>query len=358
MCEDNEDDVLLVDRALRVGEIHHMVQVVEAADPFTHALATKTFDVVISDYSMPSFTALDALRIVQASSQPDLPFVIVSGSVGEEAAVSALKAGAHDFVVKTNLSRLAPAVHRELREAAMRRERRDALEALRVSLRARDEFLSIASHELKTPLTSLQLNTESLLRSFAKPDPVTAEHVVPRLKRIARQAHRLTELINGLLDVSRITEGRIPLVRTRLDLCELAREILERGDFELSRVKLHAPAPVVGAWDRSRMDTILTNLLSNAMKYGGQQPIDLTIKSNGTKALLAVEDYGIGIAEADQARIFERFERAVPSKHYGGFGIGLWVTRQIVEEHGGRIVVTSAPGRGSRFDVELPTEIP
>jgi signal transduction histidine kinase len=123
-------------------------------------------------------------------------------------------------------------------------------------------------------------------------------------------------------------------------------------------VELVAPATVVGRWDRARIDTILTNLLSNAIKYGAGKPIEVRVASDGRRAWLSVEDHGIGIAPADQARIFERFERAVPERHYGGFGLGLWIARMMAEAHGGRLGVQSKQGEGSTFLLDLPIDVP
>jgi signal transduction histidine kinase len=355
LVEDSEDDALLVGLELRRGGYAAELIRVESADALRSAL-TGSFDLVISDWSLPKIGGLEALRIVREA-QPDLPFVLVSGMIGEENAVQALKAGAADFVTKQNLLRLVPAIEREIRDAQVRRERRETLEALKQAVAARDQFMSIASHELKTPLTSLQLQLQSLQRAMyagtGEPD-----RVAQKLKTVTRATERLGELVNRLLDVSRITSGGLDLVREEFDLGDLAAEVVQRFR-ETSReagsaVGVAAPTPVRGRWDRTRVDTIITNLLSNAIKYGQGKPIEVRVDGNASRARLVVKDHGIGIAPADQARIFERFERAVPERHYGGFGIGLWVARFVAEAHGGRIEVESSPGEGSTFALELP----
>jgi signal transduction histidine kinase len=121
---------------------------------------------------------------------------------------------------------------------------------------------------------------------------------------------------------------------------------------------VEAPSPVQGSFDRLRLDNVLTHLLSNAFKFGTGKPVDVRVEARDGKALLTVRDQGIGISEADQQRIFQRFERAVPETHYGGFGVGLWIVRRVVEAHGGHIEVTSRPGEGSTFVVSLPLEAP
>jgi signal transduction histidine kinase len=119
---------------------------------------------------------------------------------------------------------------------------------------------------------------------------------------------------------------------------------------------VHADRPCAGSWDRMRLDQVVTNLLSNGVKYGGGKPVEITLSHGPSGVRLTVQDHGIGIAPDDQRRIFERFERAASARHYGGFGLGLWITRQIVESSGGTISVDSAPDRGSKFVVNLPTE--
>jgi signal transduction histidine kinase len=355
MVEDSEDDALLVTLELRRGGYEPEVTRVESSEALRAALPAG-WDVVVSDYVLPRFDGLEALRVVREGGR-DLPFVLVSGTVGEERAVAALKSGAGDFVTKQNLSRLVPAIERELRDAAVRRERRETLEALRAAVAARDQFLTIASHELKTPLTSLQLQLQSLQRALyaGSGDPQRVAH---KLKTVTRSTERLSELVNRLLDVSRLTSGGIALAPEEMDLAEVADEVVTRYRETLresgSHVELSAPQAVRGRWDRARIDSIVTNLVSNAVKYGAGQPIALAVGQLDGWARLSVRDHGIGIAPEDQRRIFERFERAVPERHYGGFGIGLWVARHVAEAHGGRIEVASSPGEGSTFTLLLP----
>jgi len=228
---------------------------------------------------------------------------------------------------------------------------RRAQEAIRV----RDEFLSIASHELKTPLTSLALQADSLRAAAARgrvPEPIAHKADV-----IRRNVDRLTRLITNLLDISRIGAGRLELELEELDLSELVREVAVRFEDELTRagceLRLDASAPVVGRWDRLRLDQVVTNLIANAVKYGPAKPIEVAVRAEGERAWLQVRDHGIGIPHEAQARIFERFERAVSDRHYGGFGLGLWIVRIIVDALGGTIAVESEPGNGATFTVEL-----
>ncbi|WP_437924075.1 AAA family ATPase [Sorangium sp. So ce291] len=228
------------------------------------------------------------------------------------------------------------------------------------AIERRDEFLLVASHELKTPLTSLTMQAhliERLLPRYQRAE-VPPERIEAAFQVLNRQIARLGHLINELLDVTRLNAGRMTLARAPVDLTALAREVVERMSQQLAvahcRVQLDLDAPLVGHWDPSRVEQVLINLLSNAMKYGAGGPIDVVVRGQADRALLVVRDHGIGIAEADQARIFERFERAVSVRNFGGLGLGLYIVRWIVTSHGGTIRAESKPGAGATFIVELP----
>lgn len=227
----------------------------------------------------------------------------------------------------------------------------------RRAIELRDEFLSIASHELRTPLTSLALQVSALQRSLKRPETTLAK-VAAKIDTVDRQVGRLTLLVNALLDVSRASAGRLQLTLEPVDLAEVAREVAARLQLDAQNagcaLSLDLPPSLVGNWDRMRLDQVLTNFLSNAIKYGPGQPIEVSLRQRGDRAVLSVRDHGIGIAADDQARIFERFGRAVSPEHYGGLGLGLWIVKVYVDAMGGTVGVESEPGRGSTFSVELP----
>ncbi len=223
----------------------------------------------------------------------------------------------------------------------------------------RDEFLSVASHELKTPLTSLSLTLQMLLRNHRR-GRATPEETMARLEGLRGQIGRLERLIEQLLDVTRIGRGHLAIEREEADLGTIVRETAGRMQGDAGRaaceLSVRVEGPVEGFWDPFRLEQVITNLLSNAIKYGAGRPVEVVVAPDPASDVvrLSVRDQGIGIAPEDLGRIFERFGRAVAPESYGGLGLGLFITRQIVEAHGGQVVVTSQPGAGSTFTVELP----
>jgi PAS domain S-box-containing protein len=232
------------------------------------------------------------------------------------------------------------------------------LESLRRAIRAREDFLSIASHELKTPLSALMLTVDAL-RRVAEKDAALPARFVANLRAAFRQGTRLAQLMNDLLDVSRLDAGRLELaLGNDVDLSAVAREVTDRLLPEARRarseVELRAPSPVLGRWDRNRLERVVTNLVANAIKYGAGAPVTIEVTQDGDGARLTVADRGIGIAPEHQAHIFERLERAPNAREFGGLGLGLWIAREIVVLHGGTIHVESRVGHGALFVVDLP----
>jgi signal transduction histidine kinase len=243
-------------------------------------------------------------------------------------------------------------------------ERLVLLKQLEEAVNARDALISIASHELRTPLAAMQLHLDLMTRALLKnPDQECApDRMLAKLATFERQIGRLSRLIDHMLDVSRITGGRLELALEEVDLAAMARDVAGRFDEVLQRagcsVTVQAAAPVVGSWDRLRIEQIVSNLLSNAAKYGSGHPIDIQVDGDGETARLSVRDHGMGIRPEDQARIFERFERLIAGRDAPGFGLGLWIVRQVVEGLRGQIRVTSEVGAGATFIVELPRRPP
>jgi signal transduction histidine kinase/FixJ family two-component response regulator len=540
IVEDSAADAELVVLELRRAGFTPEVTRVDTREALANALDRGPWDVLIADHLLPGWSGLGALALMRER-DIDVPFIIVSGTIGEETAVDAMKAGAHDYVLKENLRRLGPAVDRELREAQVRRERRQAVAALhelasrsaflaqasrtlaasldyektvaeasRIALpevadwcllvlaeerprrlraelrhqdatleaegraclathplegrhagglapvlrtgvpgwltledlvasvqgggdealvrrlgfasglcvplssrgttsgalilvraaperrfreddlafaqelasrlamafdsarlyrqaqeavRARDEFLSVASHELNTPLATLTLQLdEAFAGDGAGAITVSPADRAAMIGRGRRQLSRLARLVDGLLDISRLIGKRLELERSSVDLGATARDVIDQLASEISRagctLQLQAEEGVVGNWDPLRVAQVITNLISNACKYGAGKPIEVKVEAAGRQARLSVTDHGIGISTGDMDRIFEIFERAVSARHYGGLGLGLYITRQVVEAHGGTIDVRSEQGKGSTFVVHLPFAAP
>lgn len=236
---------------------------------------------------------------------------------------------------------------------------REAQEAIQ----ARDEFLAIASHELRTPLTSMLLRVQGELRKLHKNPshtPARAE-VEAWLSSFNHQTVRLAQLVTEMLDISQMSSESVRLAPELIDLGDVVRqatvELAEDARKKGSALELEVPSGIAGRWDRVRIGQIVGALLSNAIKYGGGKPIAVSVEAVGDRAQIAVSDHGIGIEREHIARIFERFERQASARNYGGFGLGLWRARQLVEASGGTIAVTSEPGSGATFRVILPRTV-
>jgi len=246
----------------------------------------------------------------------------------------------------------------EQERARLLEELQQARSAVRES-DARDQLLSMVSHELRTPLQSLTMGIGLLMSRFrAAADEVPREWTLSRLEKTHRNAARLAQLVETLLDASRIREGRLKLQLEEVDLSALVEQVITRARDELAWARctctLSSPGPVVGQWDRLRLDLVCSNLLSNALKYGAGRPIRVRVEADEAWAKLTVEDEGVGIAPEHQARIFERFERAPTGSLASGLGLGLWMTKHLVEAMHGTVGVVSRPAEGSAFTVVLP----
>lgn len=233
-------------------------------------------------------------------------------------------------------------------------------EKLSVAVQQRDEFISIASHELKSPLSSLILQGQ-MLKHVVDHEiivPSSKEKIIILLKKIENQIKNYTALINNLLDSTHISVGKLTLHLELINLSELVKNTVDqlRSDFirEGYEIKENINPSIMGEWDRSRIEQVVINLLSNAIKYGAKKPIEISVYTVGNQAIIKISDHGIGISKADQSIIFEKFKRVTHSeKSISGLGLGLYITRQIVLAHGGNIRVESWPGKGSIFTVEL-----
>lgn len=238
-------------------------------------------------------------------------------------------------------------------------DRKRAFDAAERAIRIRDEFLSIASHELRTPLMTLALRLNSLGDDLSSATS-SPEVLGQKLASAVRQSDRLMKLVDDLLDVGRVGRGKLSLTRDRFDMIEAAREVIDQlGEASTKAgctIHLDATTPVIGIWDRTRIEQIFRNLIGNAIKYAPRSSIEVFVGERDGHAVAEVRDRGIGVAQKDLQRIFGQFERAVPPRNYGGLGLGLFIVHEIARAHGGVARVESKLGEGSRFWVELPFE--
>ncbi|WP_375769764.1 ATP-binding protein [Archangium gephyra] len=248
-----------------------------------------------------------------------------------------------------------PVAQELVRRAALTLENARLYRESQEAIRLRDEFLAVAAHELRTPLTTLGLQLGTLVQRARRE---SSADLVERLEKGVRQVRRLGTLVEMLLDVSRLSTGELPLALEGVDLGELVGEVLERFEAESRAMgcalRLEVAPGLVGQWDRMRVEQVVSGLVSNALKFGARQPVEVRVTSEDGTARVVVEDRGIGIPEEQLERIFERFGRAVSSRSYGGLGLGLYLARRAAEAHGGRVWAEQRAGGGARFTLELP----
>ena len=243
-------------------------------------------------------------------------------------------------------------------------EKKIVEEELRRTVKARDEFLSIASHELKTPLTSLKLQCQLHNRLIKRnsSEAYASERVDDLVNQTERQVIRLTRLVDDMLDVSRIRTGKMVIVRKSFNLCDLILDMLKSLNDQFLSSGYEAPIletecnPIEVVWDRMRIEQVLSNLLTNAIRYGNKKPIRVMLRVEFDKIQMEVADNGMGVSEVAREKIFDRFERNVNANEVSGLGLGLFIVKQIVLAHEGRIWVEQNEPIGSKFIVEIPRE--
>lgn len=382
--EDDPNDRDLVADALRAEAIECAIVAVDSRDGFERALAERP-DLILSDYSLPGFDGDQAQDLALARC-PDVPFVFVSGSIGEDRAVERLRRGATDYVLKDRLDKLAPAVRRALREAEDRRHRASAeaeLRRLNAELearveertaalvaanraleqarheadranRAKSEFLSRMSHDLRTPLNAI-VGFAQLLQL----DPLTPDQA-DSVSHVLRGGEHLLNLINELLDIARIESGRLTLSPEPVSIADvlayatdLVRPLAAKRGVTFTADAL---VSVYAFVDRQRLNQILLNLLSNAVKYnrvGGT--VSVRAETDGSQVRIAVADTGAGIPADKLALLFTPFERlGAEQTDIEGTGLGLALSRRLAEEMNGALTVDSVVDRGTTFQVVLP----
>jgi signal transduction histidine kinase len=234
-------------------------------------------------------------------------------------------------------------------------------EQTRSAVLAREQFLSIASHELRTPLTALSLQARMLTQAVERvaDPPDVREELRRRVSSVQRQIGRLAALANSVLDLTRIRSARLRLDLESCDLREVIQDVTARFEEGLRAegrlLAVEAPRPLLGRWDRTRVEQLVSNLVGNAVKHGGRGDITVTAEAGDGTAVVTISDTGPGIPQAEQARVFDAFAQGTGAAS-GGLGLGLYIARSIAAAHGGRISLASAPGCGTSFRIELPLQ--
>jgi signal transduction histidine kinase len=384
--EDNPLDHKLVRAQLAADGLDAQLSRVETEAEFRAALAGGgRIDLILADYNLPQFDGLTALRMA-AVGRPGVPVIIISGAMGEQAAVDVLKAGATDYVLKEHPERLASAVRRALREAQDRRaadraeqQVREARDAAEAANRAKDHFLAVLSHELRTPLTPTLTTVQSM-----EADPNLPDEFREPVEMIRRNVELEVRLIDDLLDLTRVSRGKLELNLQRTDAHDALRQAVAICDSDLRgkqlelTLALSADATCVRA-DPARLQQIVWNLLKNAVKFtgvGGRVTVrtwnEAAAEPGGSAAgsvvaapsavfAVAVTDTGIGIEPSVLARIFDAFEQGGKdiTRQFGGLGLGLAISRALAEQHGGTLSAASGgPDRGATFTLRLPVATP
>jgi signal transduction histidine kinase len=355
IVEDSEDDTHVMLRELQRGGYQVEYARVETRASMEAALTQRVWDVVLCDYTLPRFSAEAALRTLQET-ELDLPFIVISGTIEEEGAVELLKAGAHDFVLKSRLARLLPGIQRGLADAANRRKQREAeaerkelivrLEAINTEI---ERFTYLAFHDLRAPLITIKGFLGSVRQDL---DSGRYEQAQRDLQRIAGAADKMDTILSELLEFARI--GRVRRPTEDVDLRQLAQEAVQSVSPLIQakdiRVQVSPDLPVVQG-DRVRLREVFENLIENAAVFTSEQDrplIEIGTRWEDGRQIIFVRDNGMGVDPRYHKRIFELFEKLDPGTE--GVGIGLALAKRIIEVHGGRIWVESeGQGRGSTF---------
>jgi signal transduction histidine kinase len=355
-----------------------------SADEALSLLLQHEFAIAILDVQMPGMNGFELAELMRGTEKTrNIPIVFVSAAGRElNYAFKGYESGAVDFLHKpldiqavkskvnvfVDLYRQSKAMKQQVealehsrreQEALLMQLRSTQLE-LEQAVRMRDDFMSIVAHEVRTPLNGLILETQLRKMHLARDNAAafTLDKMHAMVDRDERQIKSLIRLIEDMLDVSRIRTGKLSIRPTHFDLAALVRGLLHNFAPQIeaaeTSVSLDAEQSVMGDWDEFRIEQVISNLLTNALRYGAKSPIHLKVYSENGEARVEVRDFGIGISEENQQRIFQQFERVSANHVATGLGLGLFISEQIVAAHGGTITVESRIGEGALFRVCLP----
>ncbi|MBP5119943.1 hybrid sensor histidine kinase/response regulator [Pseudomonas protegens] len=355
-----------------------------SADEALSLLLQHEFAMAILDVQMPGMNGFELAELMRGTEKTkNIPIVFVSAAGRElNYAFKGYESGAVDFLHKpldihavkskvnvfVDLYRQSKAMKQQVEALEQSRREQEALlqklqatqNELEQAVRMRDDFMSIVAHEVRTPLNGLILETQLRKMHLARENAAafSLDKMHAMVDRDERQIKSLIRLIEDMLDISRIRTGKLSIRPSRFDLAQLVRGLVEnfapQVEAAQSSLSLQAEQPLEGNWDEFRIEQVVSNLLTNALRYGAKSPIEVRVYAQDGEARVEVRDHGIGISEDNQKRIFQQFERVSANHVAAGLGLGLFISEQIVTAHGGAISVESRIGEGALFRVSLP----
>ncbi|MFJ3260032.1 ATP-binding protein [Pseudomonas sp. NPDC086581] len=375
---DDLPENLLALEALIKGEGREVFKA-SSADEALSLLLEHEFALALLDVQMPGMDGFALAELMRGTERTrNIPIVFVTAAGRElNYAFKGYESGAVDFLYKPLDNHAVRSkvnvfvdLYRQRKVLEQARAEQDALLAelretqveLQRAVKMRDDFMSIVSHELRTPLNGLMLDTQlrRLHLSKGKLEHFTQDRLGVLFERDERQLTGLNRLIEDMLDVSRIRTGKLSIRPEPANLADIARRVLSNFAVQAQaagcELSLEAPEVVEGVWDAYRLEQVISNLVSNALRYGPGRPVEVTVAVADGRAKLCVRDHGDGISVEEQRRIFQQFERGAGAARVAGLGLGLYISEQIVQAHGGSIEVRSQPGQGAAFSLYLPLD--